>query len=140
MSEFYKYFKENMDGLGLPAPESLFTTTQTASGTAATLLGAIEKFGTKITVREAIGAGTKMEGLMIIGACSASYYVGAVIGSLAVASGRSIAGGTSLADVLFVATVNDLKPSWLVAMLGRNPQIYNGKGKKLSATSMPVKR
>ena len=24
MSEFYRYFKENMEALGLPAPESLF--------------------------------------------------------------------------------------------------------------------
>lgn len=30
MSDFYKYFQENMDALGLPAPESLFGTASAA--------------------------------------------------------------------------------------------------------------
>jgi hypothetical protein len=30
MSNFYRYFRENMDDLGLPAPESLFGTMQAA--------------------------------------------------------------------------------------------------------------
>jgi hypothetical protein len=34
MSDFYTYFKENMDGLGLPAPESPFGTLQAAVGSA----------------------------------------------------------------------------------------------------------
>ena len=45
MSGFYKYFKENMEALGLAAPESLFGTLQTAIGTAATILSQIDKYG-----------------------------------------------------------------------------------------------
>ena len=131
MSEFYKYFKEKMDALGLMSPETLFGSFQTATGTASILLGAVEKFGTGVTVREVIGAGTKLEGLAVIGACSAAYYTGAVVGSLAVASGRSLAGGTSLADVIFMAKLNDLYRPWLQTTLHKSPHIYNGNAKKM---------
>ena len=98
MSDFYKYFKENMEALGLmPPPESLFGTQQLAIGTISTILGCIEKFGTKVTVMEVIGAGTRLEQLAVVSAAGAAYYVGALIGSLAVATGRTLAGGTSLA-------------------------------------------
>jgi hypothetical protein len=42
MSKFYKYFRENMEALGLvPPPQSLFGTQQLAIGTISTLLGCI---------------------------------------------------------------------------------------------------
>ena len=52
MSDFYKYFKENMGALGLTAPDSLFGTAQLAVGSAMTLVGLVEKFGKKVTPRE----------------------------------------------------------------------------------------
>lgn len=124
MSEFYKYFKENMDALGLPAPDTLFGNAQLATATASALIGLIEKFGKKVTVSEMIGAGIRSEKLMVIGAMSASYYAGAVIGSIAVATGRSLAGGTSLADVLLSAQMNHLHRPWLPAIMVRHPEIY----------------
>jgi hypothetical protein len=48
---FYSYFKENMDGLGLPAPESLFGTLSSATATAATILSQIDKFGKVVAFR-----------------------------------------------------------------------------------------
>jgi len=72
MSDFYKYFKENMDGLGLPAPESLFGNVQLATATASTLIGLAEKFGKTVTVAEMIGAGIRGEKLMVVGAMSAA--------------------------------------------------------------------
>lgn len=122
---FYGYFKENMDALGLPAPESLFGSVQSAVGTAAVILGFVDKFGTKVTVREMIGAGTRLEALGVAGACAAAFYVGAVIGSLAVATGRTLSGGTSLADVLFEASRLELKRPWLTSLLHRMPGIYD---------------
>lgn len=86
MSDFYKYFKENMDGLGVPAPETLFGSAQTAVANAAIFLSHIDKYGKAITVGDLIGAGTKLEQLGVIATLSASFYVGAVIGSIAVAS------------------------------------------------------
>jgi len=129
MSDFYKYFKENMDALGLPAPESLYGNAQLAVGSAMTLVGLVEKFGKKITVREMIGAGIRGEKLATIWAMSASYYVGAVIGSIAVATGRTLAGGTSIADVLFNARRNRLHRPWLAAVLMHNPEIYKRREK-----------
>ena len=124
MSDFCKYFKENMDALGLPAPESFFGNAQLATATASALIGMIEKFGKKVTVTEMIGAGIRSEKLMLIGAVSASYYAGAVIGSIAVATGRSLAGGTSLSYVLLNAQMNHLHRPWLPAIMVRHPEIY----------------
>ncbi|QBE64451.1 hypothetical protein [Pseudoduganella lutea] len=124
MSDFYRYFKENMDGLGLPAPESLYGTCQTAVANAAVLLGQVDKFGRKVTIRELIVAGTRLEQLAVIGALSAAFYVGAVIGSIAVAAGRVLGNGTSLADVLLLAHQKHLGRPWLRATLQRWPGTY----------------
>jgi len=129
MSKFYAYFKENMDALGLPAPDALFGTAQTAAGTAATLLGLIEKFGKKVTLGDIIGAGTRLEQLAVIGGISASFYVGAVIGSIAVATGRTLSGGTSLSDGLMNAHQNGLSAPWLALLFQQNPQLYSTKFK-----------
>lgn len=76
MSDFYMYFKENMDGLGLPAPESLFGNHQAAVGSASVIPGMVDKFGKRVTVGELIGAGTRLEALAAISACAAAFYVG----------------------------------------------------------------
>ena len=124
MSDFYKYFKENMDDLGLPAPEGLFGSLQSAVGTVTVIVGFADKFGPKVTLGEVIGAGTKLEALGVVAACSAAFYAGAVIGSLAVASGRCLGNGTSLADVLFEASRWRFKRPWLSPLLHRMPGIY----------------
>lgn len=129
MSAFYQYFKENMDALGLPAPESLFGNVQLALGSASTLVGLLERFGKRVTVMEMIGAGIRGEKLAVIGAMSAAYYVGAVIGSIAIVTGRSLAGGTSLSEVLLRAQMNHLHRPWLPGLLVRHPEIYRRRSK-----------
>ena len=84
----------------------------------------IDKFGTKITVRELIKAGKKLEQLGVVAALSASFYVGAVIGSIAVAAGRSLGNGASLADALFTASRNNLHRPWLTSTLQTCPSLY----------------
>jgi hypothetical protein len=59
MSEFYRYFKENMDALGLAAPETLFANATTALATATALATQIDKFGSRVTVLEVVGASWK---------------------------------------------------------------------------------
>jgi hypothetical protein len=126
MSDFYKYFKENMEALGLdPPPESLFGTQQLAIATISSNLIYIDKFGNKVTVREMISAGLRLEKVATLGAMGACYYAGATIGSLAVATGRTISGGTSLGDVLFEASKWGFKRSWLTSILIEKPGIYN---------------
>jgi len=127
MSDFYKYFKENMESLGLPAPATLFGTVQAAVTNASVILSQIDKFGKAITVGELIGAGTKLEGLGVIAACSAAFYVGAVIGSIAVATGRLLGKGTTMADVLFTANRYNLNRPWLISSLVQWPGIYDSK-------------
>lgn len=125
MASFYDYFKENMDGLGLPAPESLYGNLFSAVGTAQVIMAQIEKYGKKVTVREVIGAASRLEQLTVISTLGACYYAGAIIGSIAVATGRSISGGTSLSDVLMAANQNGLSTPWLVDELGKNPKLYD---------------
>lgn len=122
---FYDYFRENMESLGLPAPESLFGSMQSAIGTVTVILGFADKFGPRVTLRELIVAGTRLEGLGVAGACAAGFYAGAAIGSLAVAAGRTISGGTSLSDVLFEASRLGFKRPWLVSLFHRMPGIYD---------------
>ncbi|WP_332856562.1 hypothetical protein [Duganella sp. S19_KUP01_CR8] len=123
-SDFYKYFKENMDGLGLDCPETLFASNGAAIQTATVILAAIKQFGRNVTVAELIGAGTGLEKLIYLGTLRAPYYAGAVIGSIAVATGRSLAGGNSMADVLLSAQRNHLHEPWLPSVLIRWPGIY----------------
>jgi hypothetical protein len=126
MSDFYHYFKENMEGLGLTAPpRSLYGTQALAISTISAILAYIDKFGTKVTVAEMVGAGTKLEALTVVGALGAAYYAGAVIGSLAVATGQTLGDGTSLADVLLEASKWKFRRPWLTSIFHRMPGIYN---------------
>lgn len=127
MSDFYRYLKENMDDLGLPAPESLFGTVQSSVANATVILSQIDKFGKTVTVGELIGAGTRLEGLGMIAACSAAFYVGAVIGSIAVATGRSLAGGATFSEVILTANKYGLNRPWLASKLQQWPGVYDCK-------------
>jgi hypothetical protein len=127
MSDFHRYFKENMEALGLPAPDSLFGTLQSSLTTVTVLLASIDKFGKTTTIADLIGAGTRLEKLGMIGTLSAAFYAGACIGSLAVATGRSMSGGATVADVLLYARTHHLHRPWLAAELYRAPGIYRPK-------------
>lgn len=124
MSDFYQYFKENMESVGLPAPHTLFATLASALATATTILTQIDKFGKKVTIGELIRAGTHLEQLAIVGAYSAAFYVGAVIGSIAVATGRVLGNGTSLADALFSAQRHGVHRDWITDCFHAHPEIY----------------
>lgn len=83
---FSKAFQDNMRALRLDAPTSLFSSLQTAVGTLTTMLGALKALGPDATVAELVGATTTLEKLGAVGAMAASYYVGATLGSLIVAT------------------------------------------------------
>lgn len=88
--DFGKAFADNMSALGLPAPSGLFSTLQAATANVAAMLNAFRLVGKDATVAEMIGATTALEGLAVVGALSASYYVGACIGSLIVAADKAM--------------------------------------------------
>jgi len=127
MSDFYKYFKQNMDELGLPAPDSLFGSVQATVGNLTVILTNMDKFGKMVTLGEVIGAATKLEQLSAAASLSASFYVGACIGSLAVAAGRDIAGGVSLADALSIARQNHIHRPWLASALHHWPGVHRSQ-------------
>ncbi|MFM0643337.1 hypothetical protein PQR14_03330 [Paraburkholderia bryophila] len=79
-----------MNALGLPAPSSLFGTIQAATSNVATMLAALKTPGPGATIAELIGATTALELLSVVGALSASFYAGACIGSLIVASNTAM--------------------------------------------------
>ena len=83
---FSKAFQDNMRALRLDAPMSLFSSLQTAVGTFTTMLTALKALGPDATVSELVGATTTLEKLGAVGAMAASYYVGATLGSLIVAT------------------------------------------------------
>jgi hypothetical protein len=137
MSDFYQYFKENMEALNLAPPaESLFATQALAVATINTFVAFVDKFGTRVTVLDVIYAGKRLEQLSVVGTMGAAYYTGALIGSLAVATGRTLSGGTSLADVLFEASKWKLNRPWLRSLLHQNPGIYDPRvrGRKYCRT------
>lgn len=123
-----------MRELGLPAPADMFGTLATALSTIGSINAAVEKFGARITVRELIGAGLRSEQLMAAGALSASFYLGATVGSLAVATGRSLSGGVSLADVFLAMDEHDIRSPVAVQMLRQNPRLYGNSRAPTGAT------
>jgi hypothetical protein len=115
-----------MEALGLTAPpESLFGTQALAISTISAILGFIDKFGTKVTVMDLVRAGTRLAQLTVLGTLGVAYYTGAAIGSLAVATVRTISGGTSLGDVLFEASKCGFERPWLTSLFHRSPGIYD---------------
>ncbi len=94
---FYKAFKENMDLMGLPCPNTLFGTITTASATIGALANAVKTLPTTATLGEvllsfpigaaAAGVATAVVELTtLFGALCGSFYLGACIGSLIGAS------------------------------------------------------
>lgn len=110
----------------MPAPESSFGNVVPATATSAAIVAALEKFGAEVTIGEVIGAGTLSEVLLLIGACTAAIYVGACIGSLAVATGRSFSGGLSIGDLFTCAKSQGIKTSfWLQKTYMRYPELMD---------------
>lgn len=126
-SDFYRYFKENMEALGLPAPETLYGNLQLALANVTAMAKYVDQFGARVTVAEMAKAGLRLEQLATVGAVSASFYIGAVIGSIAVATGRTLSGGTSISDVLSVATRSNVNKPWLHSLLMRYPGVYDDR-------------
>ena len=72
---FFAYFKENMEGLGLDTPASLFNTQAKAAWTVGSILGAIKTLGKGATLAEIAGATTGLEKLVALNAASAVYLL-----------------------------------------------------------------
>jgi len=123
--DFKKYFTENMNALGLTVPSGLFDTSEKAIATAVLILSALDKLGKGATMAQIAGATVAIEKLMVLGAMSAAGYVGAIIGSIAVASGRSLGCGYRISDMFVFLEQNNLKFNNWNAFYTHNPQILD---------------
>ena len=152
---FYDYFNENMETLGLPAPRTIFGNVTLAAASIAAMCKYVEKYGTQRTVGEMFNklkdipklatggvVGVAATGGKVAGTVAelaAAYYVGACIGSLAVATGKSLSGGLSLGDCLATASLYEIaEASLVISLYASNPQLLAGrlaKDKLASATS-----
>lgn len=88
---FSETFASNMKDLGLPVPSSIFGSSGITLATVGAVAGAITKVGASATVSEffltiplgvgtAATAGAISEIIAVVGACSAAFYVGALLG------------------------------------------------------------
>ena len=123
--DFKKYFDENMKALGAPVPTTLFDSFEKAIGTASILVGTLHTLGKGATVAELVGTTVGVEKLMVAGAFGAAAYVGMIIGSIAVASGRSLGCGSRIADMFVFLEQNNLKFNGWNAFYSHNPQILD---------------
>ncbi|WP_146749854.1 hypothetical protein [Paraburkholderia bryophila] len=83
---FYKAFKDNMDALGLDVPSSISTAPANVLARVGAMVAAAEKLGKTASIGEVIGATTASEKLLAFGAIYASFWLGAAVGSLMVAT------------------------------------------------------
>jgi hypothetical protein len=121
---WFDYWKENMEALGYTIPTTWSGGTETILARIGLIVAAVEKFGSRVTVAELVGAGALTEEFLFVGAGLASLFVGAAIGSAAVATGRTLSGGTSLADVLEFAASKWRTPPEVKSVIMKNPQVY----------------
>ncbi|MFN3881815.1 MAG: hypothetical protein ACK4L8_10340 [Nitrincola lacisaponensis] len=123
--DFKKYFNENMKELGLPVPQTLFDSYSAAIANTGLILEAIRTLGKDATMGEVIKATTGLEKLKVAAAIGASYYVGAVIGSIAIASGRSLGCGYRISDLFVFLDQNNLKFKDWNKFYVKNPEIMD---------------
>ena len=123
--DFKKYFTENMNALGAPVPTGLFDSYQKAIGTAAILVGVLHKLGKGATMAELIGATIGLEKLAVAAAFGAAAYTGIVIGSIAVASGRSLGCGNRISDMFVFTHQNNLQFKGWHSFYFLNPQVLD---------------
>jgi hypothetical protein len=123
--DFKKYFNENMKDLGLPVPQTLFDNFNAAVANAGLILEALGTLGKGATMAEVIKATTGLERLKVAASLGASFYVGAVIGSIAVASGRSLGCGSRISDMFVFLHQNNLTFNDWNSFYVNNPEILD---------------
>lgn len=111
--DFFSYFKENMNDLGLPVPEGVFDSYTTATANLTLLFASLKTLGSGATMGELVGATVGFEKLMVAGAVGATFYLGAAVGSVAVATGRSLGCGTRISDLFVLIQEHGMEfPNW----------------------------
>ncbi|MCA8092816.1 hypothetical protein LGM65_18310 [Burkholderia anthina] len=129
-TSFSQAFQDNMNALHMPVPATLFATLQTSLASVGSMMGALKALGANVTVAELIGATTKLEMVTVGTSILGSIYLGAVIGSLMVATDASLACGigksnanTSLAVAQWGARYGLAIHPLVMAQILRHPEV-----------------
>ena len=138
--DFQKYFNENMQDLGLPVPSTLFDNVNMAIAYATTMAETLATLGKGATMGELIGATTGLEKLKVAAAIGAAGYVGAMIGSIAVASGRLLGCGSRIADMFVFLDQNNLMFKGWHEFYVKNPQILDNTLTNRAAFGVMVRK
>ena len=129
LGDFKKYFNQNMAGLNMPAPADFVGNYNTALANAIVIVETMQNLVTAATMGMVVGATTGLEKLKVIALMTASVYMGAVIGSLAVASGRVLGCGSSLADFFVFVNQNRLNFKNSDYFFRTHPEIFDQNSK-----------
>ncbi|WP_425496071.1 hypothetical protein [Paraburkholderia agricolaris] len=126
---FYRAFKDNMDALGLDVPASISTAPANVLARIGAMIAAAEKLGKTATVGEILGATTASEKLLAFGAMYASFWLGAAVGSLMVATDAYLDCGTTpnatMKSVLkFTFDTGIRVPPHVLFVMQTNPEIF----------------
>ncbi len=127
---FSKAFQDNMAALRLPVPATLFSTLQTSIASVSAALGVLKALGPGATVAELIGATTGLELLSVAGSMLGVFYLGAVVGSLMVATGAAAeckdprGRQSSVAIAAWGASMGLSVPPFVIAHMLRHPEVF----------------
>jgi len=139
LGDFKKYFNENMKALGAPVPTTLFDSYQTVIGTVTLLVSTLHTLGKGATMAELVGATMGVEKLMVAAAFEATAYTGFVIGSIAVASGRSLNCGARISDMFVFTYQNKLLFEGWHAFYALNPDVLESTKPNIKSFDIRVK-
>ena len=123
--DFKKYFNENMKALGLPVPQTFFDTYNAAIANTAILVDTLGSLRKGATIGDLIRSSSGLEKLKVAAAFGAAGYIGAVIGSIAIATGRSFACGNQISDLFVFTNQNNLNFEGLFPLILNNMVIID---------------
>src|SRR5690554_2303650 len=125
--DLVRYWEENMNALGFWVPSSSYD----AFGGISSMIGAVAAIvetNPGITLRAAFLKVGMTTFAVNLAALTASAWVGAAIGSMAVATGRSLSCGATIADALWIARDTfAIYGAWLEVEFRSNPQFLKGR-------------
>lgn len=131
-------FQNNMNALGIPAPLTLFSSLSAALKTLGSLLNGFKSVGSTATVAELIAATKLEERFDSIDSMAATYYIGAVIGSILVAgkAARACKGNISAAHFRdftnWMSSHGALIPIQLLTFMRNNPEVIEDSPRRKS--------
>ena len=121
---FGQYIDNNMSSLNLPMPSTIFETIGSMTAVATAIAEVIEINGTSISLYQSLKKiSSAKKALSVSVGLSASYYLGALIGSMAVATGRCLSGGATIADAIWTAREMGIFGSWLETEYIKHPEL-----------------